>query len=139
MSAFNAVELGESGRPSRRDHAHDYALDRPGAAVDNHQPSPANQAVSSGGSPRLRDFTSAFLRNRNARDSSLAAASSRAPTQGMNMAGHTNSAVMCVAAGARVINNILPAPMLDVSGNSRRPPTSRASSHTSRGAVQPAF
>src|SRR6266851_6980351 len=114
------------------------------ANVESHQPLPEHQHVSSGGVFRRKDRTFLKSPRLNATVNFSAVSSSRAPTQGMNIAGHTKRASK-PSPEARVINSIHtapgmpPGPSAGVSGKSNRPFGRKASSQISSGAVAPAL
>src|SRR5712671_2064170 len=113
-------------------------------AVDNHQPWPAHQQVSSGGELRRSDFTFPEPPRLNAAESFAAVWSSCAPTHGIKAAPQINLASYRSTA-ARLIKSIAPTlgispgPSAEVNGNNSRPPTRNASSQMSRGYEAPAL
>src|SRR6267154_2133852 len=121
-----------------------HRVENTGHAVDNHQPLPAHQQVSSGDELRRSDFTFPEPPRLNAAESFAAVWSSCAPTQGIKAAPQINLASYRFTA-ARLIKSIAPTlgispgPSAEVNGNNSRPPTRNASSQMSRGYEAPAL
>src|SRR6266478_5412295 len=113
-------------------------------AVDNHQPLPAHQQLSSGGELRRSDFTFLDSPRLNAAESFAAVWSSWAPTHGIKAAPQINLASYRSTA-ARLIKSIAPTlgispgPSAEVNGNNNRLSTRNASSQTFNGDAAPAL